>query len=585
MNIPSILIAVLAAYLIGAIPFGYCFMLWLKGVDIRTVGSGNIGATNVGRTFGFRYFWLIFVFDLGKGLLPTWSFPLLTERITGQPAPPDLAVLVALATILGHNFPVYLGFKGGKGVATSLGALLALDLTASVASAAGFSVFLIVTRYVSLSSMLGGVVFALVHFLNIDQPFAREHRAMTLLTFTLLVMLIVRHRANIGRIAAGTENKVSFGKKRGQNPSGKVAVRLLLALALGFGASIAGLFLWKQANHVEVLTMGRVTVSETARAATGHQRAERVVFADGGRLLALTCPRYQHLVLYRIIGRASLEPLVDLALKGQPVAAAASKDRLYVLERPPGDNRHIEPGWIDTFDFDGRMIGQASEVGYYPDDLVVSPGGKHILVLTSGSAEGSADRPKPALSVYTLPDHDSKIAEVGRLDFDGSNLNPTRISLSETGRNAIVSLSGSEVLAAVDLTSLDNLRLIQRSRSPSGTHAYLSKTSDDSIIMPALSSGEAIRVSIAGYGEALACALPMGSGVEFRLVDPRISLGRLTLHGGALNLGKVRPTGLAYSPELALIAVANRSGGVHLLSLSERVETLAIKDDQGTLKR
>ena len=585
MNILTTLVAVSAAYLIGAIPFGYCFVLWFKGVDIRTVGSGNIGATNVGRTFGFRYFWLIFLFDMGKGLLPTWYFPLLAERITGQPAPPDLAVLVALASIMGHNFPVYLRFKGGKGVATSLGALLALDFTAGIASAVGFAVFLVVTRYVSLSSMMGGVVFFLVHFMNVEQPFARDQRAMTLLTSTLLVMLVVRHRANIGRIIAGTESKVPLGKKRGKEPSGKAAVRLILLLVVVFGAAGAGLFLWKRANHVELLTLGRVSVREVARAGTGHQRAERVVFAEGGRLLALTCPRYQHLVLYRITDRSTLEPFQDVVLEGQPVALVASRNRFLVLERPPSDNRHIKPGWIDTFDFEGRKIGGRSEVGFYPDDMALSPDGKHALILTSGRAEGSEDRPKPALLVMTLPVDDSPVIETGRLDFEGEKDDPARITLSETGRNAVISLSGSDTVAAVDLTDIVHPKLIARSPLPSGTHAYLSHTSDDAIIMPALGSGDAVRLPLAGYGDALACALPMGSGVEFRLVDPRITLGKLTLHGGALNLGLVRPTGLAYSPERSLVAVANRSGGVHLLSLSERIEATAVKTDQGTLNR
>ena len=120
---------------------------------------------------------------------------------------------------------------------------------------------------------------------------------------------------------------------------------------------------------------------------------------------------------------------------------------------------------------------------------------------------------------------------------------------------------------------------------PTGTHAYLSKTSDDAIIMPSLGSGDAVRVDLAGRGQALACALPLSSALEFRLLDPQISLGSLTLHGGTLNLGKVRPTGLAYSPELSLIAVANRSGGVHLLSLMEQPKTIATQPDQGTLKR
>src|SRR5262245_57516327 len=148
------LLAVLAAYLIGAIPFAYLVARGIKGIDIRTVGSGNVGATNVGRVMGFRYFLLVFGLDVLKGLLPTLGFPSGVAALAGREVP-SLGVLVALATILGHNFPIYLRFRGGKGVATSLGAMAALDPVASVMSAVGFATFLLVTQYVSLSSILG----------------------------------------------------------------------------------------------------------------------------------------------------------------------------------------------------------------------------------------------------------------------------------------------------------------------------------------------------------------------------------------------------------------------------------------------
>lgn len=108
------LAAVAVAYLIGSIPFGYLTARWVRGIDIRTVGSGNIGATNVGRVLGFHFFVLVFLLDLLKGLLPTFWFPDVVRSLGGSGLP-ELRVLVALATILGHNFPAYLKLRGRPG--------------------------------------------------------------------------------------------------------------------------------------------------------------------------------------------------------------------------------------------------------------------------------------------------------------------------------------------------------------------------------------------------------------------------------------------------------------------------------------
>ena len=148
--------ATLVSYLAGAIPFGLLIARQLKGIDIRSVGSGNIGATNVGRLLGFRFFLLVFALDLLKGLIPTLGLPL-ALRSLGVPVSADLPVLIGLAAILGHNFPVYLGFKGGKGVATSLGVLLALDPVACGVAAVGFFAVFLLCRYVSLSSIAGSL--------------------------------------------------------------------------------------------------------------------------------------------------------------------------------------------------------------------------------------------------------------------------------------------------------------------------------------------------------------------------------------------------------------------------------------------
>src|SRR4051812_13024067 len=219
-------LAILAAYLIGGIPFGLLIARWVAGIDIRTVGSGNIGATNVGRGLGFRFFAVVFLLDMLKGLVPTFALPRLVERLAGV-KPGWLPVLVALATILGHNFPVYLRFRGGKGVATSFGALLALDPVAMLAAVVAFLVVLAAARYVSLASVVGGVALAAAHFARVDAPWGRAQMPMSLLTLALAALLVVRHRANFARIAAGNEPKVSLGKKP-PSPSARAS---LLALS------------------------------------------------------------------------------------------------------------------------------------------------------------------------------------------------------------------------------------------------------------------------------------------------------------------------------------------------------------------
>ena len=230
---PPEFLAVPAAYLIGAIPFGYLTAKRFRGIDIRTVGSGNIGATNVGRVLGFRFFLLVFGFDMAKGLLPTLGFPNVFTLLTAQPTPPDLRVLVALATILGHNFPVYLKFKGGKGVATSLGAVLALDPLAGFSSALGFGGALAICRYVSLSSIIGGLIFCLVHFARVAEPWSRGERAMSVITVGLVVLLVVRHRKNFARIMNGSEPKVGRGDKRtvSSDRSGRISLVWLFVMA------------------------------------------------------------------------------------------------------------------------------------------------------------------------------------------------------------------------------------------------------------------------------------------------------------------------------------------------------------------
>jgi glycerol-3-phosphate acyltransferase PlsY len=181
-------------------------------VDIRKVGSGNVGATNAARVLGARYFLPVSGVDYLKGLLPTLLFPAAAERWS-QTIAPGLPVAVAVAAILGHNFPAYLGFRGGKGVATSLGAVTALDAVASLAAVVAFAFTLAVTRIVSLSSILGALAFTIAHFNRATEPWGADELAMSVATCGLLALLIVRHRANLVRIIQGTEPRMRLRRK------------------------------------------------------------------------------------------------------------------------------------------------------------------------------------------------------------------------------------------------------------------------------------------------------------------------------------------------------------------------------------
>ena len=560
-------LAVPAAYLIGAIPFGYLTGKWLRGIDVRTLGSGNTGATNVGRIMGFRFFLLVFAMDLSKGLLPTWGFPRLVTEWSGRPASPELPVLVAVAAILGHNFPVYLKFKGGKGVATSLGAVFALDAWASLAASVGFLLALAVGGFVSLSSLIGGLVFVAVHFATTTAPWSRGQLALSVMSVALMLMLLFRHRKNLGRILAGTEPQVKLRRSKDVR-SGKVTAGGLVALAVA-GGLLAGAAWWLAADKRGVLRVGPYTVREVARVATGHQRVERVAFADGGRLLAVTCPRYLRVVLYRVTDGHAFEPLRDLELTGQPVALAASADKLFVLQRPEGDRRHVEPGWWDAFDFKGDPAGPRVPVGFYPDDLALTPDGRFALVLTSGRGEGDARKPTPALGLYSLDG-----TQAGSVAFEGQGDDPARLTLSRTGLAAVVTFPGAKATAAVDLGDPANPKVIGRAAIAEVERPYPSKTPGDSVMMPVTSGGEAVLLPLAGLGECVVATLPKGSAVE--LSQPgRRSLGRLGLRGGMFGLSQTRPTGLAFAPERGLIAVGNRSGGVHLLAIRGADDGLA----------
>ena len=210
----------LGAYLAGSIPFG-----WLigkaRGKDIREHGSKNIGATNCGRVCGWPFGVAAFLLDVAKGVGPTAAaVAYLPEQIqfSDEHGLWLAVVLVAAQAIVGHLFPVWLKFKGGKAVATSLGVLLALPMLRWVALAA-FGVWIIVTgatAYVSVGSTVAAIAFAAI-YLWVDRDRAwGEYLAVTIFVFLIVGLLIIRHRSNYARLLKGTENRVWGGKK----PSG-----------------------------------------------------------------------------------------------------------------------------------------------------------------------------------------------------------------------------------------------------------------------------------------------------------------------------------------------------------------------------
>jgi acyl phosphate:glycerol-3-phosphate acyltransferase len=202
------------SYLIGGIPFGYLIAV-AKGIDIRKQGSGNIGATNVGRVLGRKYGLIIFILDMLKGFVAVFFVPVLVCG-TKFPTTSDnlLVILCGFCAILGHAFPLYLRFKGGKAVATSFGVFIWL-LPISIAVAFGIWLLtVIVSRYVSLGSMIGTLALVGVIVVATDSPFG-DNMYLTAMSVAVAILIIVRHTSNIKRIIAGTEKKISFRAKRG----------------------------------------------------------------------------------------------------------------------------------------------------------------------------------------------------------------------------------------------------------------------------------------------------------------------------------------------------------------------------------
>jgi glycerol-3-phosphate acyltransferase PlsY len=197
------------AYLLGSIPSAVWIGKAFYNVDVREHGSGNAGTTNVLRVLGGRAAIPVFAMDIAKGLLALLTVHLIPELEKGTEMFALTKILFAVLVVLGHMFPVFAGFRGGKGVATTLGAAIAIEPMSALVAVAVFALVFGVTRYVSVGSMLAGVSFPLSAIFLLHEP------TLSIKCFSVFACLLLfyTHRKNIERLRAGTESKTVLRKK------------------------------------------------------------------------------------------------------------------------------------------------------------------------------------------------------------------------------------------------------------------------------------------------------------------------------------------------------------------------------------
>jgi acyl phosphate:glycerol-3-phosphate acyltransferase len=222
-----------AGYLLGSVPFGYLVGRW-RGVDVLAHGSKNIGATNVGRVLGPRWGVLVFLLDAAKGALPALA-ALAVASAVGAAPPKALGVGAGVAAFLGHLFPLYLGFKGGKGVATGAGVVAVLLPWETLAALLLWLVVTVTTRYVSLASLLAALLLCGLRLAGTPAgPWSESEWVLTAFCLVAGGLVVYRHRANLRRLLTGTENRLK------DSPAMLTLSRALHLLAVGlwFGAAV-----------------------------------------------------------------------------------------------------------------------------------------------------------------------------------------------------------------------------------------------------------------------------------------------------------------------------------------------------------
>lgn len=225
-------VTIAAAYLLGGVPFGYLAGRW-RGIDIFQHGSGNIGATNVGRVLGRKYGILVFVLDFSKGAVAVAAALLVRDLIDDSRLRQALPVLAGLAAFLGHMFPIYLRFRGGKGVATGAGVVVVLMPLPALGALLTWAGVICVTRYVSLASMIAVVALCLFQFSLSESPLAGESAFTSVFCIIAAGLVLAKHRSNLARLLRGNENRLSEAFAM----SNLVKTVHVLSLGLWFGSA------------------------------------------------------------------------------------------------------------------------------------------------------------------------------------------------------------------------------------------------------------------------------------------------------------------------------------------------------------
>jgi acyl phosphate:glycerol-3-phosphate acyltransferase len=342
-----VLLAFFLAYLIGSVPYGYLIGR-LKGVNLLEVGSKNIGATNAGRVLGKPYAVIVFALDFLKGALPTIGVVAALGAISpgfmeSVDSPEWLRVAAAAGALLGHMLPLFLGFRGGKGVATGAGVVAVLTPIPMLIALGVWGIAALGTKYVSVASIASAITLLVARMILTPDPFHYDANIVTFFIALGVVIVIVKHRSNLQRLRDGTENRIGFGRWQPRT----VSMLHFLAAGFAFGGGFFFNFLAAPAIFASFTRVVAEAPSDrTAMQPIGSPDGDKAAMASAlaGSAVGPIFPRHFFaqigcaiVILFTVRGKwgvlmASL--LLILAVVGWPISQEVSRLRIerYTIE-------------------------------------------------------------------------------------------------------------------------------------------------------------------------------------------------------------------------------------------------------------